>query len=734
MTRRAADLLLGARLTLAGGRAGVARTATTALGVALGVAALLIAASIPSMYDQRQARNEARLSVEQRAPAPSGGTVLVAEANTEFRDRDISGRLLQGEGPDAPMPPGLERLPRPGEVFVSPALRRLLASPEGALLRPRIPGRIAGDVAPAGLLGPHELGFYAGSDRLTEDNAHRIDRFGNPGASGGLDPVLAMLVVIMLAALLIPVGVLVGTAVRTGGEDRDRRLAAVRLIGADRGMARRIAAGEALVSAAAGLLLGLAVFLAARSQTERIELSEYSVFAADVRPSTVLAVLVVLGVPAAALAVTLLALRGVVAEPLGVVRRATESRRRVLWRLVLPAVGLGLLLLPGAKDSELRIAFGIVALLLGVASLLPWVVERVVARLDGGGVAWQLATRRLQLDPGGAARAVSGIAVAVAGAIALQMVFAASREEFERDTGHDTSRAQAYATFHGDPSRLAGLQTAPGVLRARTVASYPIGSSGQLLVADCAALRELAVITRCADGDSFRVDNPAGAGRRVALVPAVEWRVPASAQVVRARPDPTGSMLGGILATPRAVAGTRLPTAKLTAYLSLDPRDPDAIERVRNAAVEISPLVQVQPVHRRLSDRQYAAIERALLAGATLVLLLIGASLLVSSLEQVRERRRALAVLVAVGARRRTLGLSVLWQSAVPVGLGMAVALATGVGLGALLLRILELPVEIAWASVLAMAAVGGAIVLLVTVGSLPALWRTTRADGLRNE
>ena len=52
--------------------------------------------------------------------------------------------------------------------------------------------------------------------------------------------------------------------------------------------------------------------------------------------------LVVAGVPAAAVLVSLLALRRVVAEPLGVVRRAEDSRRRRLWwRLLLPAAGLG---------------------------------------------------------------------------------------------------------------------------------------------------------------------------------------------------------------------------------------------------------------------------------------------------------------------------------------------------------------------------------------------------------
>ena len=67
-------------------------------------------------------------------------------------------------------------------------------------------------------------------------------------------------------------------------------------------------------------------------------------------------------------------------------------------------------------------------------------------------------------------------------------------------------------------------------------------------------------------------------------------------------------------------------------------------------------------------------------AGATLVMALIGFSLLLTALEQLRERRRLLAVLVAFGTRRSTLSWSLLWQSAVPVGLGLVVALPPGSG------------------------------------------------------
>jgi len=42
--------------------------------------------------------------------------------------------------------------------------------------------------------------------------------------------------------------------------------------------------------------------------------------------------------------------------------------------------------------------------------------------------------------------------------------------------------------------------------------------------------------------------------------------------------------------------------------------------------------------------------------------------------------------------------------------------------------------VLIDWGAVLAMAAAGAAVVLLVTALTLPALWRLTRPEGLRTE
>ncbi|MFC7468294.1 FtsX-like permease family protein [Actinomadura keratinilytica] len=139
----------------------------------------------------------------------------------------------------------------------------------------------------------------------------------------------------MCVVLLTPVAVFIATAVRFGGERRDRRLAALRLVGADRPTVRRIAGGEALGGALLGLAVGAALFLALRPLAQYVEVWDVGVFAGDLVPDPLLGLVVLLGVPLAAVLVTLVSLKSVAIEPLGVVRHAKPHRRRLWWRLLL---------------------------------------------------------------------------------------------------------------------------------------------------------------------------------------------------------------------------------------------------------------------------------------------------------------------------------------------------------------------------------------------------------------
>ena len=403
---------------------------------------------------------------------------------------------------------------------------------------------------------------------------------------------------------------------------------------------------------------------------------------------------------------SLLALRRVVAEPLGVVRRAEGGRRRLWWRLLLPAAGLLTLATALGKDAG-----------------------------DAGAVAWQLAVRRLQLDPGGPARAVSGITVAVAGAIALQMVVTGVQEDFKTETRANLARATLHTTAHDPPLPAAAvaarLAAAPGARSVAVVSDYGVADRPEstLHVAPCATLRELIGVERCADGDVFRT---ARARPHLALTEDATWPVPETARTITPRRDPAGRLPGGVFATPGAVRGVELPAPRIGVFVRVDPRAADAVEQVRNASAAISPLLRVEQLRR--TDAQFDALRRAMLVGASLVLALIGCSLLLTALDQLRERRRLLAVLAAFGTRRSTLGWSVLWQSAVPVALGLGIAVLTGLALGALLLRTLDTAVHVGWVDVAGMAGVGAAVVLAVTAASLPVLLRTMRPEALRTE
>jgi ABC-type antimicrobial peptide transport system permease subunit len=769
------DLAMGARFALAGGREGWTRSLLTAVGVGLGVALLLLTTAIPNALAERDRREEARSdhTFGQQIPK-ADDTLIVVDSDTTFRDLDVRGRMLEAEGARAPLPPGVSAFPAAGEMVVSPALKELLASDDGKLLRERLDYRIVGTIGEQGLVGSQELAYFAGAkglEKVLEGPASgaRIDSFGNDdlGSSDAWDPVLLLLVLVVFVVLLMPVAVFIAAAVRFGGERRDRRLAALRLVGSDSRMTRRIAAGEALAGSVLGLVLGTGFFLLGRELAASAEVFHVSVFPSYLNPSPVLAVLVALAVPAAAVLVTILALRGVVIEPLGVVRTAKPARRRLWWRLLLPLGGIALLYPmigqgnDGGTFNQYLVVGGVMLLLIGVTALLPWVVETVVARLGSGGVAWQLAVRRLQLSSGAAARMVNGIAVAVAGAIALQMLFAGVEGNYTRASQYDVSRAQMSVDVPdgSDAAPVAAqYRDTEGVRKVTVLSDFHLGDRReadaliQITVADCASLREVATLPDCRDGDVFAAkgseydsdserlavpgtplwaesEESGRAGDRT-----VSWTVPRGIRQAESREDPTGYERGGILITPGALPGKLKALISTRLFLSVDPSVPDAYDHVRNTAARLDPTSQPMTWHSIESNDRYAAIRTGLSVGAACVLALIGASLLVSQLEQLRERRKLLSSLVAFGTRRRTLGLSVLWQTAIPIGLGLLLAAAVGMALGAVLLRMTNTSVRVDWPSVLSVTGIGAGVVLVVTLLSLPPLLKLMRPDGLRTE
>lgn len=771
------DLALGVRLAVGGGRTSLARFALSTIGIMIAVAVLLIAASVGNMMAERDHRMN--LYFGSTEPIDGVDPVLHTPESTTFRGESVEMHYVHATGPNSPALPGNEDIPAPGDMYVSPALSELLRSDEGELLRPRFAAfDEVGEVGKNGVREPGNLVAWIGaSDDLAEADWYQETYvFGSDQLTGSLGGELLAIVLVGAVVLLLPVLIFVSSASRIAGAERDRRLSALRLVGSGSRQVRRIAAAESLVSALAGLVLGAAVFLVARQYAENVRLLDVSVYTSDIVPNPLLVLLIVLLIPGLAVLTALVALRRTIIEPLGVVRQSKPVRRRAWWRFTMIIVGVALLFTQlGAREGSdlwiIAVSAGATLLLVGVPVLLPWLIERVVGRIRGGPTSWQLAIRRLQLDSGTAARVVGGVAVVLAGAIALQTVLmtvegglgfdpTASAEERRPtvDVSIDDELAEPVA---------AELSAAPGVRDAfvvRTTTGYKPGDTSNhydrhLTVMECAAAESSGSVKNCVDGEVYETpypDMPAEMsiepGERLEFreypthidefdptdyAVVGSWVVPD--EVIRIDPSFSNRYAAGVIVTPGALGGAELPDSRPMIYTDVDPGiTSDQLEGVRNVVAPYAWRVSMyswNTIEEYTEEQEaFLAIRNGLYIGSVFTLMLAGVSLLVLALEHIRERRRPLAVLAASGVPRSVLGRSLLWQIALPIAVGVVVALVTGFGLAALMMRLTNDGLAIDWVGVSALT--GGALLLslLVSALTLPFLRSATRLTTLRAE
>ena len=126
---------LGLRLTLGSGREALLRVLVTAAAVALGVGLLLTAlAGINGLHAQTDRGAWLDTSAQTTPSTPSHvgfRPLVVAVRHRPIRQPGDRSCRRGAAGPNAPLPPGIARLPSAGEFYASPALTTLLRSDTG---------------------------------------------------------------------------------------------------------------------------------------------------------------------------------------------------------------------------------------------------------------------------------------------------------------------------------------------------------------------------------------------------------------------------------------------------------------------------------------------------------------------------------------------------------------------------------------------------------------------------
>ena len=765
------------RLALGGGRTARLRLALVAGGVGLGVALLLAGVTVAHALEARDARERAREPIHALAGTPPADHLLWSARVDRFRGREFRRLDVAAVGDAPPIPPGIARLPKPGEIVASPGLARLLRGDDGALLRPRLRGRVIGTVAKAGLLSPDELIAYVGVRRpeaMRDRSFNPVTGFGRP-ENEQVALAVRLLILVAVLGLLIPTLALVAASTRVAAATRERRLAAIRLVGATPGQARVLASVESGVAAAVGCAVGLGLFFAVRPIVAAGALAGYEWFLSDLRPPLLHLAATLAGVPLLAVAAGLLSLRRVELTPLGVVRHARV--RRVRARRMLP-LALGLALLAGAwlqrgdliRNEALATvwvgsAFALV--LVGLALAPAWLATLAagtIARRTGS-VATLLATRRLVFEPAASGRLVSGAVLAVftatvAHALLPPLLAAAS----------DNSRALVAAVRPGtvlvggggDARRLEtalrgvdGVRAVATLAAAGDLADARLGDLAGVWVGECEELNRV-VRQRLPSCDRTRAYLlvPSRSAAPPLLEPNAEIAITVvrdsgSADVVDIRlprtltstaalapllgVDPDSSLRYLLLSRTQLPSAVHAPVQ--SAFVATDGRA-DTVERVRNALAAAGILADIETGRERVEEemREIREIVRLIDLGTLLALAIAAIGLIVASIDSVSQNRRPLAVLAAAGTPRSLLRRAVLIQTAIPLAAGLLAAAPSALAAALVFLSLQDEPLTLPLRALAALSGIALLAVLIVTTLTLPALSRAIRPEALRAE
>lgn len=750
-------LRLGLRLTLRSGREAMVRLMITAAAIAVGVALLL---GVLAEFHAFQANaNQACWSCTTGQPVPSplpSRGELWNDSVDFYQGQTITRLDVAPLGPGAPVPPGIPRLPAPGEYYASPALAHLLATVPADELADRFPGRMAGTIGDPALRGANDLVIYIGytpaaltavpgmptsSKGGSVPGTQWVTSISTAPASEVFTPFFRYAFGVGVLAVLLPMLVLISTATRLAAARREERFAALRLVGGTPADIRVIASVESVVSAFCGAVLGIAVFLLVRPAIAGASLIGTQYFESELTPTIWGYLAMLAGVPVIAAIAALLSLRRVQISPLGVSQRATP-KPPAFWRLTVLVLGVGLYVYGLSKTTHESIGApaypGLLVTMIGLVIAGPWLTSatsRLFGRLIPGSSAL-LTARRLGDNPKTAFRSVTGLVLAVfLGTMVGALVPAVNSTEASPANAalSNVLLDQVGLDPHQGANLLSGLGAIPGAT-AYPLYSLPAGAGGGSVgpglgpgdtAVSCAVMRALAVLGQCAPGlravqasdSGLFDDNP-----MYNTKPFVDSTNTAY----------TGNLSSLPLQTVMVRVNSPAALERVRTYLTIHapPRQAEG-----NGSAPTPPRTFGETLQIRLG--RAATLEKIVYAAVALTLVVAGCSLAVAVGGGLVDRKRPFTLLRVSGTPVGVLSRVVLMEAAVP--LLAATILAAGIAYGTSILAFVRLaPTGTAipqlGSTYYALMGIGLGVAFGVITVTLPLLRRMTTPGNVRFE
>jgi hypothetical protein len=694
---------LGLRLVTRGGREASLRLVVTSLAVGVGVMILLVVLAEFHAFQATSSRPswESTQGTPAATASATSGAELWNYSESIYKGRFIEQLDVAALGPGAPRIPGLARLPAAGQFYVSPALARLLKVVPADELGDRFPGQQAGLLGDAALSGPDELAIvvgYSPSRLATIPGTVQVTRIATAPQLMGTTNLYRLGFGIAAVVVLFPLLILINTATRLAATRREERLAALRLVGATPRQVNVVASVEAVVTASAGVVVGVLAFQAIRPLLESISFSGVSFFASTVTPTLRGYLAVVVLVPLLAALSSLVSLRRVWVTPLGVSRRTTP-RPPGWWRVLPLLVGIPLFIAPlvthPGSPNLVPTLVGLLFIMAGLVLGGSWLTRQsahLLARTARGPSAL-LAARRLSDNPKTAFRASAGLVLAVFAASLIACIVPAFTAAQSAGAAAQLTNVLRVPLLQGPGlsglDRTTGIQlishldAQPGV---NVVPLYadPAGEGPADSVVSCAAIRVLPALGSCTPGvtavqasfgDLLTTDNPIFFNKDLPAVTPTS--TPAEQNLASL------NLIGLLVKTDNADTLEQVRTY-LTTFEATSPRaSPRNVKGGNDLSAwqmgNIEPETFGEVTRIRTNDDQN--IETVVLAIAALTLIVAGCSLAVSVAGSLLDRKRPFTLLRLAGTPLKTLTRVVLLESIVPLAGAVVVAAAVAIAI-----------------------------------------------------
>ncbi len=351
----------------------------------------------------------------------------------KFQNESITVVSLRASDASSPQLPDMPT-PKEGEYYISSGLRKAMQDHTEYRIGERFGDTQIGIIPESLSASPDALEVIKGMSEQEASGQRVVNvyKFSNNAESvSRYSGLVGIILVFGASILLFPIVLFISIATQLGSAQREKRYAALRLVGATRQQVSEIIAVESLGAAIVGVVIGSAAYLAALPLMSQFEFGGMRFWQSDLTVPPIYYGLAVIITLLFCLIANWWGMSHVQVSPLGVARSGKVNKRPGALRLILLIPGLTtfiLLSLPSGMNwlrynangdnaslVLLLLIAGVLSMMFGLVLAGPWLTNsfaKFAARHTRKAITL-LATKRIATQSSRIFRSVSGVVLAL---------------------------------------------------------------------------------------------------------------------------------------------------------------------------------------------------------------------------------------------------------------------------------------------------------------------------------